>query len=79
MLRSLMDRHRTLNATNQAVINRVQLMSDQVDTDNQMLDELKYNHDQKKLVSLDTITSKMKTKLSSLFSCNKPQWTILTK
>ncbi|XP_071788186.1 uncharacterized protein [Asterias amurensis] len=50
MLRSLMDRHRTLNATNQAVINRVQLMSDQVDTDNQMLDELKYNHDQKKLL-----------------------------
>ena len=27
------------------------MMSDQVDTDNQMLDELKYSHDQKKLVS----------------------------
>ncbi|XP_022094736.1 coiled-coil domain-containing protein 42 like-2-like [Acanthaster planci] len=50
MLRSLMDRHRTLSTTNQALIARVQNMSDQIDTDNQRMEELKYSHDQKKLL-----------------------------
>ncbi|XP_041468984.1 coiled-coil domain-containing protein 42 homolog [Lytechinus variegatus] len=50
MLRSIMDRHRTLSFTNYSLVNRVQSMYDEVDEKNLHLDELKYKHDQSILV-----------------------------
>ena len=46
-----MDRHRTLSFTNDSLVNRVQSMYDEVEDRNLHLEELKYNHDQSKLVS----------------------------
>ncbi|XP_071506372.1 coiled-coil domain-containing protein 42 homolog [Diadema antillarum] len=50
MLRSIMDRHRTLSFTNQSLVDRVQSMYDEVEDRNLQLDELKYGHNQSKLV-----------------------------
>ncbi|XP_072031404.1 coiled-coil domain-containing protein 42 homolog [Amphiura filiformis] len=50
MLRSIMDRHRTLSATNKTLKQRIGNMYDKVDENNQTLEELKYTHDQKILV-----------------------------
>ena len=51
MLHSIMDRHRTLSATNKSLLSRIGTMYDQVDENNSTLEDLKYTHDQKKLVS----------------------------
>lgn len=59
MLRSIMDRHRTLSFTNDSLVNRVQSMYDEVDENNLHLDELKYKHDQSILVRVH-----LKTKIS---------------
>lgn len=50
MLHSIMDRHRTLSATNKSLLSRIGTMYDQVDENNSTLEDLKYTHDQKKLV-----------------------------
>lgn len=52
MLRSIMDRHRTLSATNKALVARIGNMYDSVDENSQNLEELKHRHDQKKIVSI---------------------------
>ncbi|XP_070576885.1 coiled-coil domain-containing protein 42 homolog [Ptychodera flava] len=50
MLHSLMDRHRTLSATNQVLVERVGDLYDQLEKARDKLDDTKYKHNQRKLV-----------------------------
>ncbi|XP_071833677.1 coiled-coil domain-containing protein 42 like-2-like isoform X2 [Apostichopus japonicus] len=50
MLRAIMDRHRTLAATNRSLVERVQDMYDGVESATKELNQIKTNHVQKKLV-----------------------------
>ncbi|XP_078001116.1 coiled-coil domain-containing protein 42 homolog [Glandiceps talaboti] len=50
MLRSLMDRHRTLNATNQDLVSRVGELYDQLERQRDKVEDMKYKHNQRKLV-----------------------------